>query len=304
MYKSQIVQIANILAINYQRLPSMGITKGYLGVVLFFYHYARYIGAETFNSFADDLLDYVIRQKREKIHHSAPCGFNELCWCIDYLLENNFIEADVYTRGVLNSMLSSDYTMIELENDIRSSFPIFSKSIVLNILSDNFAIEKTVSNIADLLKNISRLNATLTFVISVLHFFNLCEKKGVAINKIEKIKDELIFYIQKILASGNYQVKELYILEQVVKKGNYRIDIPTYKYDLLLDVYMNWQTVVYSDIILPDIVNKEVLITLLSDINFNVPIDKLSLEGICSLGINLIRKSKMNWTNPALQDSY
>lgn len=292
MYKSQIVQIANILTINFQRLPSMGITKGYLGVVLFFYHYARYIESETFNSFADDLLDYVIHQKREKIHHTAPCGSNELCWSIGFLLNNNFIEADVYTKEMLNSMLSSDYTMIELENDIKSSFPIFPKSLVLNIIPDNIVIEKIVSNIAVLSKSISIWSANLTYVTSVLYFLNICEKNGVAMKEIGKVRDDIIFIVQKILDSGNYQTKELYILEQIVKEQNFRINIPTYKYDFLLDVYMNWRTIVYSDIILPDNISKKGLTSLLSDINFNVPIDKLSLEGICSLGINLIRKSK------------
>ncbi len=292
MYRSHIIQIANILTVNFQRLPSMGITKGYLGVILFFYHYARYVRTETYNVFADELLYYVIRQRREKIHHIAPCGFNELCWCINYLLRNDFIEVDVYIRKILNSMFLSDYTMVKLENDIKSSFPIFSKGMAIYFLSDDSVIEKTISNLVDLLKSISKWGGNLTFVISILHFLNLCEKNGMRTNKLEKVKSEIILTIQKILVSGNYQVGELYLLEQMVKQENCYVNIPAYKYDLLLDVYMNWQTIVYGDIVRLEVLDSNVLATFLSDINFNVPIDKLSLDGICSLGINLINKSR------------
>ena len=86
--------IANHLIINASFMSDLGLYRGKMGVVLFFYHYARYSGKSVYSDFGGELL----REIYQEIHSEMPINFVfGLCgigWGIEYLLQNDFIKGD------------------------------------------------------------------------------------------------------------------------------------------------------------------------------------------------------------------
>ena len=87
-------RIARHLIMHASYTPDMGLYHGKMGIVLFFAHYARYMGNSLYNEFAGELLDEVY----QGIHTELPVNFESgLCgvgWGIEYLLQYGFMEGD------------------------------------------------------------------------------------------------------------------------------------------------------------------------------------------------------------------
>lgn len=93
--KQQILErIVNHLMVKSVSLDNLGLYDGKTGLVLFFYHYARYTKNPLYNDFADILLDDLCNE----IHELLPITFsNGLCgiaWSINYLINQKFVEGD------------------------------------------------------------------------------------------------------------------------------------------------------------------------------------------------------------------
>lgn len=88
-------KIADYLVINASFTNSLGLFYGKMGIVIFFYHYARYLPNPDYNEFADELLDEIY----EDIHADILVNFDEgLCgiaWGLQYLAQHNFVEGDI-----------------------------------------------------------------------------------------------------------------------------------------------------------------------------------------------------------------
>lgn len=86
--------IANILLINIQHIDKLDLWNGKMGVILFYYHYGRYIDKSFYEDVADSILDLVI----ETVSRSAqPDNYDLLSSVgigIEYLLAQHFVESD------------------------------------------------------------------------------------------------------------------------------------------------------------------------------------------------------------------
>lgn len=75
-------------------IKDVGLFNGKIGLVIFFFHYAKYQHNPIYEDLANDLLDEVT----ENIHKELPLNFaSGLCgiaWGIEYLIRNNFIEGN------------------------------------------------------------------------------------------------------------------------------------------------------------------------------------------------------------------
>lgn len=292
MYNSQITQIANILCINFQRVPSIGLLKGCLGIVLFLYHYAHFTKINKYNCFAGELLDYIISCKNRKIQTSFSNGLYGLGWGIKYLQNKEFIDIEEDTLKLFDMMTLQNYSRIEFESDISSTHPLFSRGLYSTILSTQVVLEKTFFNVMTIIKNFENNRMSLSFLTSILYFLNQYEIISKDVNNIAQIKDSIISMIHNSILLGNYQPKELFILNSILHKSNIKMELPKRNIDLLLDVYMNYETIIYDDIdLLSENLDLQELNTFLTYFTSNIPNSMLSLDGICSLGINLIKKS-------------
>lgn len=89
-----LARICNHLILNSSYMKNLGIAYGKMGVVIFFFHYARYTQNLIYENYAGDLFDELY----EEIHKGLPFNFSDgLCgiaWSIEYLIHEQFIEGN------------------------------------------------------------------------------------------------------------------------------------------------------------------------------------------------------------------
>ncbi len=94
-------RIVNHLTINGD-LDDLGLFHGKIGIVIFFFHYARYANNPIYEEFAEGLLDGII----EKIHDWLPIDFENgylgIGWGIEYLARQKFIDEN--TNDILEEI--------------------------------------------------------------------------------------------------------------------------------------------------------------------------------------------------------
>lgn len=288
MYKSQLQQIANILNVNCQRASQFGLLKGKLGIALFFYHYARFSKEKYYEEIADALLDDSINNAKKQKSISFSNGILGLGWCLKYLERNSFIELENDMLNPIMQIAKHESELQAVMRDLKNDIPSMSKGLFLTIdvIDDNIINNclKDVkwclecSNINDLdLPYINSLIFVLKKISTNKSYKTICEKYMAKAYKIG----------EKIILSNNCDKMHVFVfanLSQEYKK-NHEID-----FDLLYDVYMNWQTIVYKDFMtIEEALPEETLNSFLYSFNMKVPQTLLSLDGISSLGINLIR---------------
>lgn len=295
MYKSQITKIANILAINYQRIQSYGLVNGYLGIVLFYCHYSRYISYDVYEKMANDLLYSVISQKNKKMPRTFSDGLYGLGWSIKYMIREKFLDVDNDTLKMFDTMAFSKYSEIEFQHDQKNNCPLFSKGLYTSLLCNNELKKQTFLSTKYILDNINVMEVKMSFLISILYFLYHCNINGKEKKMMVSMRTKLLSLIQKNIEYNNYQKSDLFILELLLKKIGENIDLPDYNLNIISDVYMNWQTIIYEDAVhILDSVDVISLDEKIGEFDQKTPTNQLSLDGLCSLGINLIRLSEDN----------
>ncbi|MCM0315714.1 hypothetical protein [Bacteroides fragilis] len=113
---SQLQQIAQYYMLHGSFLPSLGLFNGKMGLVLFFFHYSRYIQNPLYEEFAGELLDEVF----EDVHEDIPIYFADgLCgigWGIVYLFQQKFVDGNVddVLKSLDNKLL--EYNLLKMNN--------------------------------------------------------------------------------------------------------------------------------------------------------------------------------------------
>lgn len=87
-------RIAQYLMLHGSFTYNIGLLNGKIGVSLFFYHYARHTGRKIYNSFADELIDEIYKEIQKDLSCNFGDGLCGIAWGIDYLIKNNFVEAN------------------------------------------------------------------------------------------------------------------------------------------------------------------------------------------------------------------
>lgn len=90
----QLRQIAEMLLLNGTLVDCPGLIYGKTGIVIFFFHYARYTENSLFEDYAWDLIGEVQNQIYTNIPTNYKKGVAGIAIGIDFLIRNNFIEAD------------------------------------------------------------------------------------------------------------------------------------------------------------------------------------------------------------------
>jgi hypothetical protein len=92
--KSYLQRISNILLINGSFLDNVGLYTGKMSLVIFFAHYARYKQNELYLDYSFNLIDKV----KNIIHKHMPISYKHglagIGCTIEYLVQNDFFEAD------------------------------------------------------------------------------------------------------------------------------------------------------------------------------------------------------------------
>ncbi|HQG37243.1 MAG TPA: lanthionine synthetase LanC family protein [Bacteroidales bacterium] len=100
-------RIANVLLINASFTDNLGLLNGKMGIAIFFYLYARYTNNKIFSDYAGDLIDEIYSEINESTSINFADGLMGIGWGIEYLVKNNFVEAD--TDEVLSDIDNAIY---------------------------------------------------------------------------------------------------------------------------------------------------------------------------------------------------
>ncbi|MCL2651251.1 MAG: hypothetical protein FWD60_09555 [Candidatus Azobacteroides sp.] len=87
-------QISEILIKQGVSIADPGLLHGKMGIIIFFFHYARYMGDATFEDHAMVLMDEIQEQVLKQPGMDYANGLAGIGSGIEYLSQNNFIEAN------------------------------------------------------------------------------------------------------------------------------------------------------------------------------------------------------------------
>jgi len=140
-----LMQIANCLSANVQKLTSLGLLEGKMGVAVFLYHYARYSGRMTYSHFADNLIKEILKST-SKLQISFSCGLSGIGWGIEHLMKEDFIQTN---DDILKNLDNNIIRYIKLHKDedmldgciyLTFSRPELLDDTLMQILSKQFSI--------------------------------------------------------------------------------------------------------------------------------------------------------------------
>lgn len=72
----------------------LGLFNGKMGIIIFFFHYSRYLKNSLYEHFAFDLLNDIIADIHNEMSICLSKGLCGIGWGINYLICNKFIEGD------------------------------------------------------------------------------------------------------------------------------------------------------------------------------------------------------------------
>ena len=90
-----LMQIANSIAANVQKMKGPGLLDGQMGAVVFLYHYARYSDHSVYSDLADLMLDeisYIQLAQYKQLSFSN--GLSGIGWSINHLSKEQFLNVD------------------------------------------------------------------------------------------------------------------------------------------------------------------------------------------------------------------
>lgn len=86
--------IVNNLILNSSNLQNLGLYRGKMGIILFFYHYAQYSRNIIYEDFANELIDELCDELTTQLPTTFDDGLCGIGWGLEYLIQNNFVEGD------------------------------------------------------------------------------------------------------------------------------------------------------------------------------------------------------------------
>lgn len=101
-------EIAQLLVQNIPTINNVGLLNGKMGISIYFFHLARKTENSDYREVAEQLIDEVYEEVSNK---QPPVNFKNglagIAWGIEYLVQNNFVEAD--TDAVLSKVAEKIY---------------------------------------------------------------------------------------------------------------------------------------------------------------------------------------------------
>lgn len=116
MSKQQILErIANHQILKSGSLDNLGLYNGKTGIVLFFYHYARYTKNSLYHDFADVLLDDLCNEIHELLPITFSNGISGIAWSVNYLINQKFVdgESDIILKELDEMIMKQDIRRIK-----------------------------------------------------------------------------------------------------------------------------------------------------------------------------------------------
>ena len=108
-------QIAQNLILQSSFINNIGLLEGKMGIVIFFFHYAKYKNNIIFRRFAIELINEIYAEINNSVPYNFKDGLSGIAWGIEYLIRNNFM------KGNPDEILVEIDKEIILKYDVRRS---------------------------------------------------------------------------------------------------------------------------------------------------------------------------------------
>lgn len=290
MYNKYLQRIANTICLNFQHIDRIGLIHGHLGIIMFLYYYSRFSNQKEYIQNADGLLDYFFSEVAPHAERSFSNGIYGIGWCIKYLSRKGLIEMDKETLSDYDLVASYEWSEMETEEDFEADISLFSKGIYCSDMENDSLVRNAINVLKKTIDTVEATKYKLTYVNSCLYFLAKCKTVNKYCGECKYILNDLSIIITQCIDKGDYLPQDVYIFNRLALIMNLNIQIPETKNDLLNDVFLNWQTVVYGDIINIDDIVSDTIIEKYIDEKTQFPIgENLALNGMSALGINIIR---------------
>ncbi|WP_163210228.1 glycosyltransferase [Bacteroides sp. 519] len=250
MFKSILRQIANTLYVNAQFIDQYGLLTGKLGIVLFFYRYSRFTGNSIYSEFADEYIDNLFGNITSNHEKDFAEGLSGIGWGIEYLIRNNFVEAD---NDILDEMdaeigkMTIEDFVTELNNDI----PLFSKGLYFLSRENRGVILETLAQCKEFLITSSKTEQIIpmSYLNSIIYFLNKVKEMNIGSNSCNQVLKEVFIYISNRI--NHFSDLDLLIFKHNIKTMDDHDEwhklIENYKSDYKPDILeQGWINLIYQ----------------------------------------------------------
>lgn len=306
--KNLLQKIANALVINIQNVSGNGLLKGKMGIIIFFYHYARFSSEPIYSDLADDMLDEILHDIEWSKAPVSKSELGEIGIGIDHLIKNNFVEGDpdnvlhdiddkvFVTTNIEKTALFSCmfYLLCRIEGKISSKdFSIFVNQI-LDIFDSVYA------------KSLNEKSVSLAFINPSLLFLNHLSILKIDKKRVESILKKIVVLLVNVTDLTLYELNDLTTLSKLMNQ----INLKTEELDILKEkiteiiagrdstnidnqIRYLWQNLLYFCTDKPSILKyniSECLDLKMFDLSMN---DLPLVDGLAGIGMGIIKAKQM-----------
>lgn len=290
MHEKYISRIANILSINLQRVKRTGIVEGSLGIAMFLYEYSRISGYDSYSRMADEIVEYSIEKYLPKADRPFSYGIYGFAWAIHTFEERGFIELEENAFSDIHKLTSLKYSKYDVENDMRAPFPLFSLGLYSAKRGDDSIKERAVDALEVVRSELKAEECDACYILSIIYFLRECLNHNFKIDDCRSLLDYYLDVVKIVVKNRKFSRNDVFIMKKILPLNNITDDIRFLEVDSLENIYCNWQTVLYSDLVEIDRnIPVGVLDAFMKRIACDIPDEHIGLNGLSSLGINLIR---------------
>lgn len=214
-------EIANILFINVQNIPYSGLLRGKLGIALFFYHYARVTGIESYKKFADEYIALLFENTGKNEAKDFSNGLAGIGWGMDYIVKNGFVEIDE-GENILEDVdtVIGDLSIADFIEELQLEIPLFSKGLyfVQRETGVTGQIEETLNQCLEFLDNEKLPRLSLGYLDSMLFFVIRAFELNISRENCSTLMDKLSYHIDFAIEHGLYEYGDIEILSDLISK--------------------------------------------------------------------------------------
>lgn len=89
-----LMRIAKLLILHGSFSNNLGLMNGKMGIIIFFFHLAKYTRKKIFEDFAGEMIDEIYAEIHDHYPSNFENGLSGIAWGMEYLIQNKFVEAD------------------------------------------------------------------------------------------------------------------------------------------------------------------------------------------------------------------
>jgi hypothetical protein len=216
-------RIANTILLNISGVSNIGLFNGKIGIALFFYHYSRIDKNQIYGKFAEELLEDVVSLIGRIASTWIPNDLTEIGWSIDYLIKNEFVEADANVLDEIDTFLSK-IKHTDVLSKTNNNCPFFSKE--LYFMERNYSrelLEKSLLELKEILNQKDRY-FHLCYLNSIIYAVLRMNIEPVLHNNILSI---LYTKIVHSISNKYYFSTDILVLSNIIRTLNPRQNLST-----------------------------------------------------------------------------